>query len=357
MSRLFTPWSLKGKAIKNRICVPPMVCFGWSDESGTVSERHIEHYRAIAKGGAGLIIQEATCVDPAGRLSMDQLGIWEDSQVEGLKKIVDAVHQEGVPILVQIHHAGVISETEDHACPSNYTCVHKGTEKQGRALTVEEIHRIEEEFAEGAKRAWEAGYDGVEIHGCHSYLLSQFLNWRVNTRTDEYNSESMTILKNILDGIRKVTPEDFIVGIRLGAFEPMLADGIAHAKWLEQQGIDFIDVSYGFDLEAKRVKPEGYPYAEAVYGAEQIKNAVCVPVFAVYGIKNGEMAEKILEDTGVDMVDIGRGVLVNYDWADDVAAGRDPGKCLECKTCMWRVDSEKCAGKLLLKRKREEKAD
>lgn len=350
MSRLFTPWSLKGKIIKNRVCVPPMVCFGWSDESGTVSERHIEHYRAIARGGAGLIIQEATCVDPDGRLSMDQLGIWEDSQIAGLKKIVEAVHGEGVPILLQIHHAGVIAAVENRVCPSDYTCVHKGIEKHGRALTTEEIHRIETKFIEGAKRAWKAGYDGVEIHGCHSYLLSQFFNWRVNKRVDEYNSESMTIIKNILDGIRQTVPEDFIVGIRLGAFEPKIADGIAHAKWLEKQDIDFIDVSYGFDLEAKREKPEGYPYAEAVYGAEQIKKAVSVPVFAVYGIKDGETAERILGDTGVEMVDIGRGVLVNYNWANDVKEGRDPGKCLECKTCMWRVDPDRCAGKLLYAR-------
>lgn len=351
MSRLFTPWSLKGRTIKNRICVPPMVCFGWSDESGAVSDRHVEHYRAIAEGGAGLIIQEATCVDPDGRLSMDQLGIWEDTQIEGLKKIVDAVHGAGVPILVQIHHAGVISDTENRVCPSDYSCVHKGVEKHGRELTVEEIRRIEEEFIEGARRAWEAGYDGVEIHGCHSYLISQFLNWRVNRRTDEYNSESMTILKNILDGIRKAVPGEFIVGIRLGAFEPGVTEGIAHAKWLEGQGIDFIDVSYGFDLEAKREKPEGYPYAEAIYGAERIKKEVSVPVFAVFGIKDGETAEHILEDTNVDMVDIGRGVLVNYNWANDVKEGKDPGKCLVCKTCMWRVDPDRCAGKLLYAKK------
>lgn len=354
MERLFTSWNLKGREIKNRICVPPMVCFGWSDETGMVSARHVEHYRAIAKGGSGLIIQEATCVDPDGRLSLDQLGIWEDRQIEGLKKIVDAVHENGVPILVQIHHAGVIAAVENRVCPSDYTCVHKDVEKHGRELAAEEIRRIEKAFIDGAVRAHLAGYDGVELHGCHSYLISQFLNRRVNRRTDEYNAESMLILKNILDGIREAVPSDFIVGIRLGAFEPELCDGIAHAKWLEEQGIDFINVSYGFDLEARREKPEGYPYAEAIYGAGQIKKAVSVPVFAVYGIKDGETADHVLLDTGVDMVNIGRGILVNYSWANDVMEGKDPGKCLECPTCMWRVDSERCAGRLLLGRRRKE---
>lgn len=353
MEKLFTSWSLKGLEIKNRICVPPMVCFGWSDDSGMVTEKNVEHYRAIAKGGAGLVIQEATCISRNGRLSLDQLGIWEDGQVAGLKKIVDAVHGEGVPILLQIHHAGVIGAEEDRVCPSEYTCVHKGIEKHGRMLTVEEIKTIEQEFIDGARRAFEAGYDGVELHGCHNYLLCQFMNRRVNRRTDAYCAEGMEIVKNILEGIRKVTPPEFVVGIRLGAFEPEIADGIAHAKWLEENGIDFIDVSYGFSYEAEEIKPEDYPFTEAVYGAKRIKEAVSVPVFAVNGIQTGEQAEGVLMDTGVDMVDIGRGVLVNYSWADDVKEGRDPGKCLYCKTCMWRVDPARCAGRILYERKKD----
>lgn len=340
--------------IKNRICVPPMVCFGWSDDSGMVTEKNVNHYRAIARGGAGLVIQEATCISKEGRLSLDQLGIWEDEQIPGLKKIVDAVHEEGVPIFVQIHHAGVIAAPESRVCPSEYTCVHKGIEKHGRELTVSEIHEIEEEFIQAARRAFEAGYDGVELHGCHSYLLSQFMNRRVNQRTDEYGQDPMRIVERILEGIRRITPETFLVGIRLGAFEPELSDGIAHAKWLEEHGIDFIDVSYGFEFEDHREKPEGYPFAEAIYGAKKIKEAVSVPVFAVYGIQNGEQAEAVLEDTGVDMVDIGRGVLVNYGWANDVKDGRDPGRCLYCPTCMWRVDPARCAGRLLHERRKKE---
>lgn len=350
MTNLFTTWELKGIEIKNRICVPPMVCFGWSDDSGYVTEKNVAHYRAIAEGGAGLIIQEATCVNRQGRLSPDQLGIWEDGQIPGLKKITDAVHEAGVPIFLQIHHAGVIASGEDRVCPSSYTCVHKGIEKHGRELTVEEIHEIERAFIDAGRRAYEAGYDGVELHGCHNYLLCQFMNERVNRRTDEYNAKDMLIVKNIMEGIRAVTSEKFVVGIRLGAFEPEISDGIAHAKWLEDHGIDFIDVSYGFDFEAKREKPEGYPFAEAVYGAKRIKEAVSVPVFAVYGIQNGEQAEAALLDTKADMIDIGRGILVNYNWANDVKEGRDPGRCLYCKTCMWRVDSEKCAGRLLYKK-------
>ena len=244
MSKLFTSWNLKGLEIKNRICVPPMVCFGWNGDDGMVTEKSVNHYRAIAKGGYGLVIQEATCINKPGRLSGDQLGIWDDAHIPGLKQIVDAVHAEGTPIFVQIHHAGVISSEEDRVCPSDYTVKHKDMEKHGRELTVEEIHVLEDEYIQAVRRAYEAGYDGVELHGCHSYLLSQFMNRRVNKRTDEYNADDMLILKNILEGIRKVVPEEFVVGIRLGAFEPTIEDGIAHAKWLEAHGIDFINVCH-----------------------------------------------------------------------------------------------------------------
>lgn len=353
MEKLFAGWKLKKLEIKNRICVPPMVCFKWGDESGAVTDKNVEHYRAIARGGAGLIIQEATCVSKDGRLSMDQLGIWSDEHVSGLKRITEAVHEEKVPIFVQLHHAGIITESGEPVCPSEYTFVHKERKRCGRALTVEEIHGIERDFIEGARRACEAGYDGVELHGCHNYLLCQFLNRRVNRRSDEYNSDGMLIVKNILDGIRKITPPEFVVGIRLGAFEPELGDGIAHAKRLQDMGIDFINVSYGFNAEAKTEKPSGYPFAEAIYGAQRMKEAVQVPVFAVFGIQDGQTAEKVLCDTGVDMVNIGRGVLVNYNWANDVKAGKDPGRCLYCGTCMWRVDSEKCRGRRLIHEKRQ----
>lgn len=352
MANLFDPFQMKGISIKNRICMPPVVCYGWACEDGMVTDKNVEHYRAIVKGGTGLIIQEATCICPEGRISADQLGIWSDAHIPGLHRIVDAVHGEGVPIFIQIHHAGVIGGMENVVCPSDYTCVHKGREKHGRELTSAEIQIIEQQFIDAARRAYAAGYDGVEIHGCHGYLLCEFMNRRVNRRTDEYGPDSMKILENILDGIRKVTPPEFVVGIRLGLFEPTLADSIAHARWLDAHGIDFIDASYGFTYAMDPEMPENYPLLDIHYGAQEIKKNVSVPVFAVNSIKSAAMAQQVLDVTGVDMVDIGRGILVNYDWANDARAGRDTGRCLDCAECMWRIDTEKCAGKRLLKKQR-----
>ena len=138
--------------------------------------------RDRARGGAGLVIQEATCISKEGRLSLDQLGIWEDEQIPGLKKIVDAVHEEGVPIFVQIHHAGVIAAPESRVCPSEYTCVHKGIEKHGRELTVSEIHEIEEEFIQAARRALDV-YKRQVLDRSGSMAGSPLTNMKAGAKT------------------------------------------------------------------------------------------------------------------------------------------------------------------------------
>lgn len=353
MAGLFESFHIKNVAIKNRICVPPLVCYGWSDETGMVTEKNIEHYREIARGGAGLIIQEATCVCKEGRLSWDQLGIWSDDHIPGLKKIVDAVHSEGVPVFLQIHHAGVLGVGGDLVAPSEYACEHREQNKHAREMAEKEIYAVARLFIEAAQRAVKAGYDGVEIHGCHGYLLCEFMNRRVNRRTDMFHADSMKLMDMILCGIRQSVPKSFVVGVRLGVFEPSIEEGIAHARWFDTHGIDFIDASYGFTFEMDKTVPENYPLIDVQYGAQEIKKAVHVPVFAVYGIDSAKKAQQVLDITGVDMVDIGRGTLVNYSWANDARAGRDVGRCLDCPKCMWRVDPNRCSGRRLLAKQRK----
>lgn len=349
---LFESFYIKDLKIQNRICVPPMVCYNWVKEDGLAVSKNIEHYRAVARGGAGLIIQEATCVDPEAKLSKDQLGIWEDRQIDGLREIVSAVHKEGCPIFLQIHHAGVNGSGEYLLCPSDYEMDKDGEKRIGHEMTEEEIHKVQDQFVKAAVRAYEAGYDGVELHGCHKYLMCEFFNSRVNNRTDEYGRHPEKFALEILEKIKKEVPESFVVGIRLGAFEPALKDGIRHAELLEKHGIDFLDISYGFSGEDEPCAPEEFPYKDVIHAAGEIKKHVSVPVFAVNGIADAWMAEDILERTGVDMVDVGRGVLVNYNWANDAKEGKDTGRCLHCRECQWRVDAEKCAGRVLLNRKR-----
>ena len=351
MNKLFDSMEIKQLKLKNRIVVPPMVIYHRSDDTGYVTDIQVEHYREIAEGGAGLIIQEATCVEKDGRLGDTQLGIWEDGQIEGLSRITKAVHETGTPILVQIHHAGVFGFMEDTVCPSEVLCTVKGKTKRPRELTVEEIHRIQNSFVTAAIWAFKAGYDGVELHGCHNYLICQFLNSRVNVRTDEYGKNKALFALEIMKEIRKHTPASFLVGMRLGAFEPTLSDAISHAIEFQDNGIDFLDISYGFEQFSTPVCPEDYPFSDRIYAAEEIRKHVSIPVFAVGEIISPQQAEDILNVTGVDLVDIGRGTLVNPSWANDAKNGRDTGRCIHCKTCMWRVDPQKCPGRIKINKR------
>ena len=351
MDKLFEPFHIRGVEIKNRICMPPCVRYNLCGEDGCVSDENVEHYRALAKGGAGLIIQEATCVDPRGKLAHRQLGVWSDEQIPGLKRIADAIHQEGTPVFMQIHHAGVVGiEEAAMLCPSDFELVHRGMLKRGREMTTDEIREAQRAFVSAALRAAKAGYDGVELHGCHQYLVCQFYNNRVNRRTDAYGSNPSLFALETLEMVRQEVPKSFVVGIRLGAFEPTLADGISHAKELAAHGIDFINVSYGFYGEDEPSRPEAFPHKDVVFAAGEIKKDVDCAVFAVNGIKSADDARDILSRTGVDMACIGRGMLINPGWANDAGAGRDTGRCLDCAGCFWRSDSSACPGRELYRK-------
>jgi len=349
LKKLFSEFNIKNVKLKNRICVPPMVV-GFSND-GYVEAQNVERYKKLAQGGAGLIIQEATCINPDGKLSEKQLGIWKDDHIEGLKEIVNVVHKEDCPIFLQIHHAGVVGISKNPMCPSAYE--YKGLVRSatGNEMTIEDIKSIQNDYFEAARRAYEVGYDGIELHGCHGYLISQFFNKRVNKRTDEYGVNPEKFVIEILEGIRKITPEDFVVGIRLGGFEPTIEDGLHYAKILEKNGVDFLDISYGFMNEQEMHVEEEYKYSKAVYAAQKIKEEVLsIPVFAVNGIYSCENAEEVLNETNVDIVDIGRGFLINPNWGNDAKDAKDTGKCLNCPKCMWFGQSKVCPGKVLFER-------
>ena len=338
---------------KNRICVPPMVMYHHVGPDGMAVDYNVEHYGRLARGGAGLIIQEATCIAPEGRLSAGQFGIWSEEHIPGLRRIVEAVHREQTPVFVQLHHGGIMSTMGRRVCPSDYTLTIKQAnagqredvhQVRGLALTLREIEEIRDAFIQAGRRAYQAGYDGVELHGCHSYLLCQFLNKNVNRRTDRYG-DGLLLVEEIAEGIRKATSADFVIGIRLGGFEPALADGIAHARALAAAGLEFLDVSYGFSGEMELNAPGNPAFSQAVRAAATIKQAVDIPVLAVDGIRSPADAKAVLEETGVDLVDVGRSILVDPQWPNKALAGEIAGTCLDCKTCQWRIDERRCPGR------------
>lgn len=220
----------------------------------------------------------------------------------------------------------------------------------GEILTEDIVRQLGTHSFDG-RLGEKSGFDGVEIHACHNYLISQFYNRLVNGRADAYGKQPSLFALEIIREIRRRVPESFVIGVRLGAFEPTLEDSIAYAEELAGNGVDFLDISYGFEQRSRPISPEDYPFSDRIYAAQEIRKRVSVPVFAVGEIASMEKAEEILQATGVDMVDVGRGMLVNPNWANDAKAERDMGSCLHCKTCMWRVDAGKCPGRRAFQKK------
>ena len=352
MKKLQDTLVLRHRTIRNRICVPPMVTFIYNREDGSVTDECVAHYQAIAAGKPGLLILEAVCVNPDGRLHATQIGIWDDSQIPGLARIAAAAHAEAVPIVAQIHHSGVVGIAAAPVCPSAYVLKKEdGTTVVGTELSPDALSALQQDFIQAGRRAYEAGFDGVELHGCHAYLLSQFLNRRVNTRIDAYGADVTLFVTEIMQAIREATSDAFLIGIRLGAYEPTLEDGIRNARALEDAGIDFLDISYGFFAESEPWKPDDFPFADIIHAAGEIRKAVSVPVFAVNGIRTPDDAQGVLDQTDVDMVDIGRSVLVDPDWPKTALAGGQPGTCLTCRRCTFIFGN--CPGRKLRQRKTE----
>jgi 2,4-dienoyl-CoA reductase-like NADH-dependent reductase (Old Yellow Enzyme family) len=354
--------AIGSKQLSNRIAIAPLYMPCLNGPHGEVTRATVDHYAALAAGGPGLVIQEATCVLPTGKIGPRQLELSSDDQVEAHAAIAAAVHAARVPIVMQIHHAGVLACEDELVSASECSLERRVRPDSGRpdaggrrlaharALSESEVEDLIEAFVAAGRRAAAAGYDGVELHGCHGYLLCQFLNSRINRRDDAY-ADPLRVILPIMEGIRAEAPPGFLVGIRLAYAEPTLADGIAHARGLDAAGVDFIDVSSGFPGAFEPDVPAGWPYSDRAWGASRIKPVVSAPVFAVGGIRTPEQAQGVLDSAGVDMVDIGRSALVDPGWPATALAGGTPGACVHCKSCFWRFDPEGCPGRKRMERR------
>lgn len=347
MSSLFHSMMIKNHKTKNRVVVPPMVCFGYSDEKGHVTKANIEHYEAFAKGGAGVIILEAHAVEKEGRVSNNQLGLWEDDQIEGLKRIAEICDKYDSLALVQIHHAGLKTpKTVSNLAlePSNY-------EKDGavaREMTIAEIKRIQESFLKAAIRVKKAGFKGIELHGAHAYLINQFMSPITNVRTDNYggNLENrMRFAVEIVEMIKEEVGKDFIIGYRMGGNEPTLEEGMIIAKTLEEKGVDLLHVSAGIQGETIPEAPKDFPYNWIVYMGTEIRKQVKIPVIVVNCIKTPSQAAYLVENDLADLVAIGRAHLVDASWANKAEQNKEPIPCLKCRKCLWFKDGKNCPGR------------
>ncbi len=344
MNTLFSGITIKNKQIKNRIVLPPTVFFGWTDDSGIVSEDHIRHYEALAASGIGIIILGAHAVTKDGRLANTQMGLWSDDHIEGVSRLIEACHKHGAVVLVQIHHAGYRTPknvADPCAAPSDYV-----TEKiNARALSLAEIKAIQSDFINAAVRAEKAGADGIELHGAHGYLISQFFSPIVNQRQDQYGGsfENRTrFAVEILTGIKEKVSPDFIIGFRLGANEPALEDGIRIAQLLEETGVDLLHVSAGVGSDQLPKAPEGFPYNWIVYMGTEVRKHVKVPVIVVNEIQTPERAAYLIENDLADLAAIGRGLLADHNWARHAYENQPIISCLKCPKCAWFVNGKNC---------------
>ena len=318
---LLSPFRIKGFVLKNRIVLPPMQV-DLATREGYVSDGQIEHYARYAPW-VGLIIVEHTAVSEDGRFSSFQLGIWSDDHITGLSKLVKRVHENNGVIVLQLNHAGgkaprVITGQKPKA-PSKLKLPFYSEEPE--ELTIEEIERIINDFAKAAERAHKAGFDGVEIHGAHGFLIDQFWSPITNRRKDEYGGSLENRMKFPLEVVRAVKeaiPEDMLLLYRIGSTDLMeggvtVKDSVKLAKRLVEAGVDIIDVSGGLCGSRPRELEgiQGYFIPQAY----EIKKNVRCPVIGGGGIRDPKIANKFVEEGKVDLVFVGRAQLDDPDWA------------------------------------------
>jgi NADPH2 dehydrogenase len=314
MAKLFEPYTIKNVTFKNRIAMAPMCMYQSDQKDGKVTDWHRVHYPSRAVGQVGLIIIEATAVQPEGRISDGDLGIWQDHHIEGLAEIVRLMKLHGSQTGIQLAHAGRKATVEGAMAPSaiafneNY-----GTPAE---MTESDIEATIQAFKDGAARAEAAGFDVIEIHAAHGYLINEFLSPLTNKRSDKYGGSAENryrLLRRVIDAINEVWSGPLFVRISAHDYQEggMTPEHyIEMAKWMKEQGIDLIDVSSGAVVPAKIHAYPGYQ----VNFAETIKHQAEIATGAVGLITSPLHAEEILQNDRADLILIARELLRDPYW-------------------------------------------
>ncbi len=310
---MFKPFVLKDMTLKNKIVLPPMDTYS-ADKEGNVNDIHFNHYVSRAMGGVGLIIVEATAVTQNGRISDHCLGIWDDSKIPGLKRIAEGCQSYGSKIAIQINHAGrkCTAEADYTLAPS--AIAFDETYRVPREISKEEIKVAIKQYGEAAKRANKAGFDALEVHGAHGYLISEFLSPLTNKRTDEYGGSlenRARFLIEVLDEVSKNWPANKPLLLRVSATdhlpEGMKVEDMVKIINMVKNKLDIVHVSSG----GVALAPISiYPGYQVKY-AEIIKKECQVPTIAVGLIKTEELVNEILGNDRADLVAMGRELFRN----------------------------------------------
>lgn len=339
---IFSPMTIRHMTVKNRIVMMPMGT-NFGEQNGEMSFLHINYYEQRAKGGTGLLIVENASVDsPQGSNGTTQLRIDSDNYIPRLYKLCENVHKHGACIAIQINHAGASAMSSRIGMqPVSASDV---PSKEGgeipRPLTKEEILNIVRKYAEAARRAQICGFDAVEIHAGHSYLISQFLSPIYNKRTDEFggSAENRTrFARMILEAVRKQVGPHFPIFLRISADELMeggntLEDTLAYLECLEKK-VDVFDVSCGLNGSIQYQIDANYlPDGWRSYMARAVKEKFGKPCIAVGNIRHPQIAEEILAKGDADFIGMGRGLIAEPEWVNKVEYGNecDLRSCISC---------------------------
>lgn len=340
--KLFSPVKIGSMQVNNRFVVPPMLtCL--ANQDSTISEALVEYWTARARGGWGLLIVEISAVDPLGRAMPNQVGVWDDDFIPGLSKLAASAHRYGIKIALQIHHAG--RQTTSGAigaqpvAPSAVPC--PVCKEIPRALSTEEIWKLVERFGDAAVRAREAGFDAVELHGAHGYLVAQFMSAYSNKRTDNFGgglSNRMRFPLEIIRNIRRKVGRDYPVIFRISGEEKVpggmtVEESRVAARLVQQAGADAVHVSVGvYATMHYLIAPNAVAPGCNLLTAAEIKRSVSLPVIVVGRINDPFLAEDALESGKADLIAWGRQSLADPELPNKVASGQldDICPCIAC---------------------------
>lgn len=358
MTDLFSTFQLKGVTVRNRIAVPPMCQY--MAQEGVVTDWHHAHYTSMARGGAGLVVVEATAVAPEGRITPHCTGIWNDAQAETLRGIAASIKAAGAVPGIQIAHAGrkasanVPWEGDDHIPehdPRSWQPIGPSPIAFGgnlprvpREMTLDDIARVKADFVAAARRALDAGFEWLELHFAHGYLAQSFFSAHSNQRTDVYGGSAENrgrFASETLAAVRAVWPEHLPLTARFGVLEydgkdeETLQESIALVKQWRAQGLDMLSVSIGFSTPAANI-----PWGPAFLGpiAQRVRREAGIPVSSAWGFGAPALAAKAIRDEQLDLVLVGRGHLANPHWPYHAARAlgkTDPAWVLPAPYAHW----------------------
>lgn len=344
---LFSPGKIGTLQLKNRIVMAPMAS-NFADINGEVTETMIDYYRERARGGAGLIIVEAACVDsPFGREGLNQLRVDQPEFINGLWRLAEEIKSCGSLAFLQLFHAGrqtnsSITGGQPIFAPSPVPC--PKMKEVPLELEPDQIEALQAKFINAAHYAYRAGFNGVELHAAHGYLINQFLSPHSNQRTDDYGgslSRRMKFLLDIINGIKVLLPK-FPVSVRLNIddFVPGglgLEEGLQVCRELEAAGADIINCSSGtYESGLKSIEPASYQEGWRIYLAARVKDTVNIPVIGGGMIRNPQTADKVIADGHADYIFLGRPLLADPYWPDKAGKGliSEIRPCITCNNCI-----------------------